>query len=334
MSLSRLELLPTELRLHIYTYLNIPLTSNIRLTCASNCLSPNAFHAHSLPTIRLTGIYLPDPHHNTAQPMLSVDGAEADLSKICGGAGCGMRGLKKETWCVMVTGLMGVNRKMHKEVCGILYRKLQVRIGYQLSDVAIHISETGQLSRMALSNSTLTYLTHLTLAPVVGLHTTSQIPKLTPSFAGTVLKRQTSSLAYLASHCPSLQVLTYSPHPVVLSKVRYTHLTPVVEALVEIAVKCTQLRRLVIQAYQIRPRCGCYGEMRQYNLDGHDARREALLREELGWEEGDRVEQEVVRLWAKEVLVGVKKCEELIMSCPNEGSNRQAVSLLGGRYAR
>ncbi|KAH7095775.1 hypothetical protein FB567DRAFT_39646 [Paraphoma chrysanthemicola] len=334
MSLSRLELLPTELRLHIYSYLNIPLTNNLRLICARNCLSSDASHSHSQTIIRLTGIYLPNAHHKTAQPILSVEGVEADLSKICGGAGCGMRSLKKDTWCVMATGLMGVNRRIHEEICGILYRKLEVRIGYQLSDVAIHVSETGQLGRMALSSSTLTYLTHLTLAPVVGLHTTSPTPKLTPSFAGTVLKRQTSSLAYIASHCPSLQVLTYSPHPIVLSKVRYTHLAPVVDALVEIAMKSTQLRRLVIQAYQVRPRCGCYGEMRQYNLDGHDPRREALLQEELGWEEGDRVEQEVVRVWAKEVLVGVKKCEELIMGCPNEGSNRQAVSLLGGRYAR
>ncbi|KAF2833146.1 hypothetical protein CC86DRAFT_450938 [Ophiobolus disseminans] len=333
--LSPFELLPPELRHIIYTHLGLPVSKNLSFSSAQHApptypsVQQTFCSEWTSGPLRLTGLHFTHAAPLKASPVLvCADGTRFSEPYMCGNEGCGMGVLKEEgeKWIVFNTAVMRVNKRIHTEMCELLYAALAMRFDFELSDYAVHAirngtAENGSLTHLSLNPSPppSTHLTHIALSSLSGLYSTSPTPKFTPLFCRRILGRQISSLAYITTHCPHLQRLTYSPHARVLARCRLTHLQPLLDVLAAMVAQCRELESLEIEVYQEKPLCGCYNT-RSAKHKGHEPAENAVMRGALSWEEGARPEEVDVTAWAKDVLVRAKGRKDLVMQCPNIGT--------------
>lgn len=146
--LSRLELLPAELRTLIYTYLGFPTSKVFDLHCPhaypsdyTNSSSSQALCPGWTPgSIRLAGIRMPDAKCLVTDPIFinTKTGDEIVRADICGRKGCEFRPLKKDRWMKVATRLMGASSSFYDELSHIMYSGLRIEIGFELSEYAVH----------------------------------------------------------------------------------------------------------------------------------------------------------------------------------------------------
>ncbi|KAH7120814.1 hypothetical protein B0J11DRAFT_532606 [Dendryphion nanum] len=375
--LSPLELLPPEIRLQIYEYLGFPPSSKRLWLHPWNGI-------HCFPRTKIMSIHRPAPEsrdewiHDLMKltaitfydPFCRSTGATATILRVgqqsenvrriprAGKAGQVKVLIERKCeegcvycrrvgkWMPFEVGMMGVNRRIHGELCGMLYGGVVVEFRFELSERAVHFSRDfwekhgrkywGGYAHMgthpaplAISAHTFLHFTSIFLSPLIGTIHETKTPSHTRYYYTRVVRRQADSIRFLARHCPNLVRLKYTPHIVAIKTCKRYQLLDWIGSAYELLVrKCTELRELEVSCGQYYGRCGCS------TRDPTPTNGDIKICETYGLSgSGERGEEDVERVgrWVRETVLRMRLKRDLLVECTNGLWNKPGPGVYHGK---